>query len=81
MQQREEHTIIATTEVGVLRVSTAFLGFRSHVGNQIEQPYETVVLLDGEPGERWQYATRSEAETGHAAIVAWLRGEARPPLS
>jgi len=80
MNRADRQARVAGTQVGAhLFVSTMSLGLGPALTDNAPSRYETVVFLDGAEGERWQYPTWSEAETGHAAVVAWLRGERPPP--
>lgn len=74
METHERH--VAETTIGASRVSTVFLGLDhsfSCLGPEMERIpilFETMVF--GGPLDEYQerYATRAEAEAGHAAAVA-----------
>jgi len=61
------------------RVSTVFLGTNMNVFGGAPLLYETMIF--GGPHDGWQrrYPTLAAAEAGHAAAVAWLRGEGAEP--
>jgi hypothetical protein len=62
------------------RISTIFLGIDHDLtGHGPPILFETMVFADGKPwdGEQQRYATRVEAEAGHAAWVAQLRTRQR----
>lgn len=64
---------VARDRVGVLNVSTVFLGTDHSFGDGPPLLFETMVfgLSDEEPCDR--YSTWDEAVAGHAAMVAWAK--------
>ena len=61
-------------------VSTVFLCI-DHSFEPNDKPvlWETMVRRNGYFNEQWRYSSRAEAEAGHTAVVAWLRGEGPKP--
>lgn len=72
---------VARDEVGTARVSTVWLGLdHNYVPGGPPLIFETMVFDDTQPAEdradtMWRYSTEAEAIEGHAAVVAWLKGE------
>ena len=63
---------IAATEIGDVRVSTIFLGLDHGYGGTV-QLYETMIFGGDHDGYQERYATRAEAEAGHAAAVVLVK--------
>jgi hypothetical protein len=68
---------VAETFVGLVRISTVFLGIDyAYQGDPIL--FETMTFADdGEPLGQWRYSTWAEAERGHAEIVALVEIETK----
>jgi hypothetical protein len=68
------------TTIGIgLAVSTVFLGVDHGFGDGLPLLWETMVRRGNEWCEQWRYSTRAQALKGHAAVVAWLKGEGEEP--
>jgi len=73
--EKAPNRVVAQTETGNGKVSTVFLGLDHSFGGTVPILYETLVFggtLD-EQGDR--YATRREAEAGHAEWVKKVGGK------
>lgn len=70
---------VARTELGKVTVSTVHLGLNHQYGDGPPLIFETMVL--GGEHDWWcdRYSTEEQACAGHAAVVAWLRGEGPEP--
>lgn len=66
------YTRVAETTVGARRVSTVLLGLDHGFGRGLEI-FETMTFPDQSICER--YATRADAERGHAVVVAQCEAE------
>lgn len=73
MEQPER--VVAKTVVGDAEVSTVFLCLdHAHFGASRPMLYETLIFGGRHDGDMQRYATRAEAEAGHAIVVARLGG-------
>ncbi len=71
---------VAEDVVNGVRVSTVFLGLNHQWGKGPPLLFETMTFGDGDKADRqWRHSTWEEAETGHAVVVAWLRGQGDEP--
>ena len=62
--------IVAKTKVGEAEVSTVFLGLDHSFGGSVPVLYETMVFGGPLDGEQERYATKEQAQAGHAEWVA-----------
>lgn len=67
---------VAHDVTGEASVSTVFLGLDHAWGGGPPQLFETMVFGGPLDGEQERYATWAEAEAGHAAMLARIKGEA-----
>lgn len=70
---------VAFTKVGESEVSTVFLGLDHRFGDGPPLLYETMIFGGAHDDYQTRYSTRPEAQAGHAAVCAWLRGEGPEP--
>ena len=62
--------VVAKTSVGEAEVSTVFLGLDHSFGGSAPLLYETMVFGGPFDGEQERYATKDQAQAGHAEWVA-----------
>ena len=60
-------------------VSTVFLGIDHQFDDGPPLLFETMIRRWKAWGRQWRYTTRAEALAGHAAVVAWVKGEGAMP--
>lgn len=72
----DEARRVALTTVGEACVSTVFLGIDHNWLHGELALFETLIFGGDHDGWIDRYGTWDEAEAGHAAVCAWLRGEA-----
>ncbi len=68
MEKADRH--VALTEIGDVKVSTVFLGLDHSFGGPTPILFETLVFGGEHDGDMNRYATREDAEQGHAQMVA-----------
>ena len=61
--------IVARTKVGEAEVSTVFLGLDHSPGASVPLLYETLIFGGPHDGESERYATKEQAQKGHAEWV------------
>jgi len=66
--------IVAKTMVGVIEVSTVFLGLDHSFGGTVPILFETMVFGGPLDGEQERYATKEQAQKGHED---WVRKAGR----
>jgi hypothetical protein len=70
---------VAKTTVGVVDVSTVFLGTdHNFAGSGPPVLFETMIFGGEHDQAQWRYTTRAEAEAEHARIVAALQAGETP---
>lgn len=67
---------VGRDKIGDVEVSTVFLSINHNWGDGPPLLYETMIFGGELDGEQWRYATKEEAEKGHAAAVALVKTEA-----
>lgn len=76
LEKSDRDRIVAQTTEGDIMVSTVFLGIDHNFGHAGPPLlYETMIFGGKHDGYQERYATREEAERGHANACAMLRGE------
>ena len=70
---------IAWDDLGGVKVYTVFLGIDHNYGGGPPLLFETMVDHGSGWDDQWRYSTKAEALAGHAAVVAWVRGEGEKP--
>ena len=67
---------VALTKVGEITVSTVWLGMNHQLGYGEPLIFESMVFGWGDKELMERYSTLEEAEEGHKALVAEVKGEA-----
>ena len=62
-----------------LEVSTVHLVIDHSWGEGPPLIFETMIFGGDHEQECWRYSTEEQAQAGHDAVVAWLRGEGPEP--
>lgn len=75
-----EGRTVGRTDIGEWHVSTVFLGMDHNFGGGPPLLFETMIFSHHDPRNEqdescWRYTTWEQAESGHAAVVAWLTAD------
>lgn len=75
-----EERRVDRTEISVdVTVSTVHLVLDHSHGQGPPLIFETMVFGGEHDQDQWRYSTEEQAQAGHDAVVAWLKGEAPEP--
>ncbi len=75
----DEQRRVGATDIGEAHVSTVFLALNHNWSEGMPILYETMIFGGEHDLAQWRWHTWEDAERGHAAVVAWLRGEGLEP--